>query len=157
MSDMGSIRIDVELENPRDFGARRIVPSVLVDTGAELSCFPAVVLETLGIARRQLRRFRQADGTILERWTGVAIVYAAGASTADDVIFGEAGDLVLLGSRSLEGLNLRIDPIARQLSDAGPMPLAIAVKGCCSPRLAQNVPPRRFSHFRRAATGKARK
>ena len=57
--------------------------------------------------------------------TGAAILYASGASTADEVIFGEPGDLVLLGSRSLEGLNLRIDPVAKRLSDAGPMPLAV--------------------------------
>jgi hypothetical protein len=30
----------------------------------------------------------------------------------------------LLGARSLEGLNLRIDPVAKRLVDAGPMPLA---------------------------------
>ena len=122
--DMGSFRIDVELENPAAPGSRREIRSVLVDTGAELSCFPTATLEALGIARRQQRRFRQADGSVLTRWTGPAFVYAAGASTTDEVVFGEAGDLVLLGSRSLEGLNLVIDPVAKRLSDAGPMPLA---------------------------------
>ena len=125
--DMGSIRIDVQLENPREPGMRRDVHSVLVDTGAELSCFPAAVLDSLAVTRRQLRHFRQADGTILERWIGPVFVYAAGASTTDEVIFGEPDDLVLLGSRSLEGLNLRIDPVARRLSDAGPMLLAVSV------------------------------
>lgn len=124
MEDMGSFRVDVEIESIVTPGPRRLIRSVLVDTGAELSCLPAPELEALGIARRQQRRFRQADGSVLVRWTGAAIVYAAGASTADEVIFGEPGDLVLLGSRSLEGLNLRIDPVAKKLSDAGPMPLA---------------------------------
>lgn len=124
MDDMGSFRIDVEVENPLRAGDRRVVSSVLVDTGAELSCFPASVLDSIGIARRQRRLFRQADGSVLERWTGAAFVYAAGATTTDEVVFGEPGDLVLLGSRSLEGLNLRIDPVAKQLTDAGPMPLA---------------------------------
>jgi predicted aspartyl protease len=125
MSDeMGSFRVDVELENPLRAGERRIVSAVLVDTGAELSCFPSSVLDTLGIPRRQRRLFRQADGSVLERWTGAAFVYAAGATTTDEVVFGEPGDLVLLGSRSLEGLNLRVDPVAKVLTDAGPMPLA---------------------------------
>lgn len=123
-TEMGSIRIDVEIENPLVSGNRRLVRSVLVDTGAELSCFPASELDALGIPRRQTRRFRQADGTILVRWTGPVFLYAAGASTTDEVIFGEPGDLVLLGSRSLEGLNLQVDPVAKRLSDAGPMPLA---------------------------------
>jgi predicted aspartyl protease len=126
MSDMGSFRIDVELENPANIGVRQLVPSVLVDTGAELSCLPATIMTSLGIHRRQLRQFRQLDGTVLERWTGSALVHAAGTSATDDVVFGEPGDLVLLGSRSLEGLNLRIDPIAKRLTDAGPMPLAAA-------------------------------
>lgn len=124
MDDMGSFRIDIDIENMVTPGERRRIRSVLVDTGAELSCLPSVDLEALGIRRRRQRRFRQADGTVLERWTGGAILYAAGSSTVDEVIFGEPGDLVLLGSRSLEGLNLQIDPVAKRLSDAGPMPLA---------------------------------
>lgn len=55
----------------------------------------------------QTWRFRQADGTVLERWIGAAFVHVAGKSTVDDVVFVEAGDLVLLGSRTLEGLNFR--------------------------------------------------
>jgi len=125
MTDMGSFRIDVEIENPVRPGARHEVRNVLVDTGAELSCLPAQVLDSLGISRRKLLHFRQADGSVLERWTGPAFVYAAGTSTIDEVIFGEPSDLVLLGSRSLEGLNLRIDPVAKRLIDAGPMPLAV--------------------------------
>lgn len=127
-ADMGSFRVDVQIENPATPGSRSDVRSVLVDTGAELSCFPGETLEALGIPRRQIRRFRQADGTILERFTGPVFLYAAGASTTDEVIFGEPGDLTLLGSRSLEGLNLRVDPIAKRLSDAGPMPLANLVE-----------------------------
>jgi predicted aspartyl protease len=123
---MGSFRIDIEIENPERAGERRAVRNVLVDTGAELSCVPAAILDALGVPRRKLLRFRQADGSVLERWTGPAYVYAAGTSTTDDVIFGEPTDLVLLGSRSLEGLNLRIDPVAKRLIDAGPMPLAVA-------------------------------
>jgi predicted aspartyl protease len=127
MSDeMGTFRIDIEIENPRQPGAKRALRSVLVDTGAELSWVPADVLESLGIERRSRWQFRQADGTVLERWTGPAFVYAAGKTATDDVVFGEPGDLVLLGARSLEGLNLRIDPVNRRLVDAGPAPAAAA-------------------------------
>ncbi len=44
-----------------------------------------------------------------------------------DVVFGEPGDLTLLGSRSLEGLNFRIEPVTKQLVDAGPAPAAVLV------------------------------
>ncbi len=124
--DMGSFRVDVEVENPVRPGERRALSSVLVDTGAELSWFPAAVLESLGIERRKIWRFRQANGVVLERWTGPAFVHVAGTSATDDVVFGEPGDLTLLGSRSLEGLNFRIDPVAKRLVDAGPAPAAAA-------------------------------
>jgi hypothetical protein len=62
---------------------------------------------------------------VLERWTGIVIVSVAGRRTGDDVVFGEPGDLVLLGSRTLEGLNFRVEPVTKQLVDAGPAPAAV--------------------------------
>jgi len=124
VDDMGTFRIEVELENPAAPGERRVVHSALIDTGAELSWFPAAILESLGIERTKQARFRQATGEIVERWTGEARLYAAGTRTIDEVVFGERTDLVLLGSRSLEGLNLTIDPVSKRLVDAGPAPAA---------------------------------
>lgn len=127
MSDgMGTFRVDIEIENPARPGERREVRSVLVDTGAELSWVPARVLESLGIERYRKARFRQATGSIVERWIGAAFVHVAGVRTTDDVVFGEPHDLVILGARTLEGLNFRIDPVTRQLVDAGPAPAAAA-------------------------------
>jgi len=125
--EMGTFRIHVELENPARPGLRHAFDRVLVDTGAELSVFPADKLDALGIMRRKQLRFRQADGTVFTRWTGSALVYAAGTVATDDVVFGEPGDITLLGAHSLEGLNVRVDPVTRQLVDAGPMPLAARV------------------------------
>ena len=122
--EMGTFRVEVEIENPAAEGRRERVSNVPVDTGAELSWFPAPTLEALGIRRRKRWRFRQSDGTILERWSGSARVFAGGTDTVDDVIFGEPNDLVLLGARSLEGLNLRVDPFLKTLVDAGPAPAA---------------------------------
>jgi predicted aspartyl protease len=123
---MPTFRVSAEIENPAKPGERRMVESALVDTGAELSWFPAELLETLGVERYARLRFRQADGTILERWTGAALIHVANKRTADDVVFGEPGDLVLLGARTLEGLNFRVEPTTRQLVDAGPVSAAAA-------------------------------
>jgi predicted aspartyl protease len=123
---MGTFRVDVVLENPARPGEIRLLESVLVDTGAELSWFPVAVLESLGVERNGTWRFRQADGTILERWTGTVQVAVAGKKAGDEVVFGEPGDLVLLGARSLEGLNFRIEPVTKRLVDAGPAPAAVA-------------------------------
>ena len=135
--DMGILRTDVEIESPLREGDRRLLRDVLVDTGAELSWAPASVLESLGIARRKPIRFQQTDGTVLERWVGFAIVHAGGTFTNDEVVFGEPGDLTLLGARSLEGLNLKVDLVGKRLVSAGPM-LAAA----CSPHRHRRELPR---------------
>src|SRR5438094_8999664 len=99
---------------------------VLVDTGSELTWIPRPVLQELGIAAERRYRFVVADGRVLERDVGCAIVHVEGVATADDVVFAEPEDLVLLGARSLEGLNLRIDPRSRRLGGAGPIVAAVA-------------------------------
>lgn len=122
---MGLFRTEAQVENPRRDN-RVSFDNVLVDTGSELSWFPAHLLESIGIERFKLTSFRQADGTILERWTGIAIVYAGGTLTADEVVFGQPGDMILLGARTLEGLNLAVDPVLKRLVDTGPAPAATA-------------------------------
>ena len=126
MSDMGTFRTSIAVENPARRGALRPVTDVLVDTGSELTWIPRPTLEELGILPERRYQFVLADGRVLEREVGYAIVHVEGAATADDVVFAEPGDLVLLGARSLEGLNLRIDPGSRRLVGAGPIVAAVA-------------------------------
>jgi len=56
--------------------------------------------------------------------TSVAIEHTGGTSAAENVVFAEGTDMILLGARTLEGLNLRIDLVRKELVDAGPMPAA---------------------------------
>ena len=126
MADMGIFRTDVELESHRRPGERRLLRDVLVDTGAELSWAPATVLESLGIEPVKRVRFQQADGSVLERPVGFAVIYAGGTMTTDEIVFGEPNDMVLLGARSLEGMNVKLDIIGKRLVPAGPVPAAAA-------------------------------
>jgi predicted aspartyl protease len=126
MSDMGTFRIAVEIENMFRPGSRERVLAVLVDTGAELSWFPASVLDALGVVRHERRRFRTANGRIVERWVGPVFVHVLGRRATDDVVFADIGDQTLLGARSIEGLNFRVDPMAKALIDAGPADAATA-------------------------------
>lgn len=126
MSDMGTFRTTIGIENPLRRGDVRPLPDTLVDTGAELSWAPRAVLESLGISREKTLGFRTADGRAVYRDIGYAIVHAGGTATNDEVVFAEAGDMVLLGARSLEGLNLRVDARTKQLVDAGPIVAAVA-------------------------------
>jgi len=125
MEDMGSFRVDVEVQNPLIPNERRLIRQALVDTGAELSWFPRAILEDLGVTPLKLWHFRQADGTVLSRWTGAVMLNVSGVQTVDEVVLGDASDLVLLGARSLEGLNLRVEPATKRLVDAGPAPAAV--------------------------------
>ena len=126
MSDMGTFRTTIMIENPLHRGEMRSLADTLVDTGAELTWAPRAVLESLGITRQKTLGFRTADGRAVYRDIGYAIVHAGGTETNDEVVFAEEGDMVLLGARSLEGLNLRVDSRTKQLVDAGPIVAAVA-------------------------------
>jgi hypothetical protein len=56
-----------------------------------------------------------------DEMAGFAIIHAGETFTTDEVVFGEPDDLVLLGARSLEGLNLKVDLVGKRLVSAGPM------------------------------------
>ena len=126
MSDMGTFRTTVLIENPLRRGETLTMADTLVDTGAELTWAPRTLLEALGIRVEKHLGFRTADGRVIHRDIGYAIVHAAGTQTIDEVVFAEPGDLVLLGARSLEGMNLRVDPRNKQLVAAGPINAAAA-------------------------------
>ena len=126
MSDMGTFRINIAVEHPAHRGKRVGIEHVLVDTGSEFTWLPTPVLEQLGVERERTQRFLIADGRVLERSIGIAIVHAEGTLTPDWVVFAEPGDMTLLGAHSLEGLNLRVDPAARRLVPAGPIITAAA-------------------------------
>jgi predicted aspartyl protease len=123
---MGTFQTSVAIESPARRGELRTLAKVLVDTGSELTWIPRHILEELGIVAERRYRFMVADGRVLEREVGYAIIHVEGAATADDVVFAEPEDLALLGARSLEGLNLRIDPRSRRLVSAGPIVAGVA-------------------------------
>ena len=67
-----------------------------------------------------------ADGRIIARELGYAIVHAAETRTFDEVVFSEEGDMTLLGAHTIEGMNLRVDLKTKRLVPAGPVPAAAA-------------------------------
>ena len=65
-----------------------------------------------------------ANGQHITRSVGFAIIRLDKFFTIDEIVFAEPGDLLLLGARTLEGLNLTIDPAGKKLVAAGPLPAA---------------------------------
>lgn len=124
IDEMGIFRTTVGIESPIRRGVVAEVDNVMVDTGSEYTWAPRAVLEQLGLAPERSTRFRTADGRVVERDVCFAIIHTAGTSVPEIVVFADPGDMVLLGARTLEGLNLRIDLVKKELVDAGPMPAA---------------------------------
>lgn len=121
MSEMGIFRITIGVENVAQRGVVRYVADALVDTGSELTCIPREILRSIGIKVERRRSVIVADGRRVERDIGYAVVHAGESATVDEVVFAEESDFALLGVRSLEGLNLRVDVVSKQLVDAGPV------------------------------------
>ena len=65
-----------------------------------------------------------ANGQIITRSIGFAIIRIDNYFTVDEVVYAEEGDLNLLGSRTLEGLNLVVDHQKKELVASGPVPAA---------------------------------
>ena len=121
MEPMGLFRTTIEIESLERRGPRLPVPDALVDTGSELTWVPRAVLQSLGIAPQRKQAFIVADGRRVDREIGYALVRAGGTEAPDLVVFAELDDMVLLGVRSLEGLNLKVDPVRKELVPAGPV------------------------------------
>src|SRR5262244_3933941 len=109
---------------PHSTAVRRL----MVDTGAESTWIDAAVLDSIGIERRKKDlQFQMANGQIITRSVGYAVLTVDKSETVDEVVFAERGDLQLLGARALEGLNLQVDARQKKLVAAGPIVVAAAV------------------------------
>ncbi len=122
---MGTFHTGCRIENVSDRTKGATLARLLVDTGSEYTWAPATTLEKLGIAREKKDlAFVMANGQQITRSVGFAIVRVDKHFTVDEVVFAEKGDLLLLGARSLEGLNLTVDTQKKKLVAAGPLPAA---------------------------------
>ena len=118
---MGSFQTELRIENIFDHAQGVTLDGALVDTGSEFNWIPEKTLESLGIKReKEDVVFLMANGQTITRAMGFAIVRVGGSFTIDEVVFGEPGDQLLLGARSLDGLNLMVDPPRKRLVAAGP-------------------------------------
>lgn len=122
---MGTFYSGCRIENIAERSKGTAIPKLLVDTGSEYTWVPATTLEKLDIQREKKDlAFTMANGQQVTRSVGFAIVRVDKHFTVDEVVFAEKGDLLLLGARTLEGLNLTVDTQKKKLVAAGPLPAA---------------------------------
>ena len=93
---MDAFSTSCTVENHVDRSKSVRVPKLLVDTG-------------------------MANGQTVTRSVGFAILRIGPHFTIDEVVFAEPGDLLLLGVRTLEGMNLAVDAKRKKLVAAGPL------------------------------------
>jgi len=122
---MGTFHVACRVENvaARDKGVT--IARLLVVTGSEFTWVPERTLEEIGVGREKKDvAFVMANGQQVTRSIGFAIVRVEQPFTVDEVVFAQPGDLLLLGARTLEGLNLTVDSARKRLVAAGPLPAA---------------------------------
>ena len=122
---MGTFHVGCKIENHVDRSKGIRVAKALVDTGSEYTWIPGKRLEQIGVEREKKDlRFVMANGQIITRSVGFVIIRVGKEFTIDEVVFAEPGDQVLLGARTLEGLNLMVDSSRKKLVASGPLPAA---------------------------------
>jgi predicted aspartyl protease len=122
---MGTFYTSCKIENAVSRNKSTTLSKMLVDTGSEYTWVPEQILENIGIRREKKDlAFIMANGQQVTRNIGFAIIRIGEFFTIDEVVFAEKGDLLLLGARTLEGLNLVVDSRRKKLVAAGPLPAA---------------------------------
>ena len=119
---MGTFYVGCKVENHKDPKRVAVVPKLLVDSGSEFTWLPSEILERIGVepVKRNLQ-IQMANGQIVTRSVGYAILRVDKYETTDEVVFARKGDLALLGARALEGMNVCVDARRKRLVAAGPV------------------------------------
>jgi len=122
---MGVFYVDCSVQSISGSGKAVTVSNLLVDTGSEYTWLPEKDLKqaTIAIRKRDVP-FVMANGQLITRHVGYAILRCQDFETVDEIVFAEEGDLRLLGSRTLEGFGAVLDAREKKLVAAGPYPAA---------------------------------
>ena len=122
---MGTFHVNCTVTNHVNRKRTTRVSKLLVDTGSDYTWIPEATLKRVGVKEEKKDlSFVMANGQTITRSAGFAILRVNGAFTIDEVVFARPGDLTLLGARTLEGLNLRVDAKQKKLVDGGPLTAA---------------------------------
>ena len=114
-----SAYVDIQIESFRK--QLSALTRIRVVDATMLSWMPASLLDAVGVQHEKRVDFVPLDGRIITRDTGYAIVHCLGRRASDEVVFAEPGDPILVGFRTLSGLNLRLNSLTGLLEDGGPV------------------------------------
>ena len=87
----------------------------LVDTGAHYTVLPQRIVKLLGLKPAYEQEFVLADGRVIKRLIGSAVVNFEGRELPVPVVLGEKDDDALLGVTTLESFGMMVDPFKRKI------------------------------------------
>ena len=118
---MGVFHVDCTVENIASREKLARIEQLLVETGSEFTWLPKDILAKIGVdVQKRDGQFVMANGGVITRDIGYAILKVDGFETVDEIVFARDGDLNLLGSRTLEGFGAVVDARGKKLVAAGP-------------------------------------
>ena len=97
---------------------RREQVALLVDSGSTYTWVTAALLRSLSVTPIERRRVVTIEGQVAEREAAEVLITIEGRTLHTLCLFGEVGDLDVLGAYTLEGFGLAVDPVQRKLAPA---------------------------------------
>jgi predicted aspartyl protease len=114
---MGTFFVEVLLAGTREPKTTHPL-KLLVDTGSTYTWVSGITLRALGIEPTESRRVLTIEGRMTERPAAEVLITLEGRILHTVCLFGESGDLEVLGAYTLEGFGLAVDPVQRRLIPA---------------------------------------
>ncbi len=111
---MGYVKVRVKISNIEKLEKFKEL-DLIVDTGAIYTVISRRILEELEIKPIGKRRFKLANGEVIEREVGICRIDYKDLFTHSIVVFGEETDMQILGVTTLEELGLQVDPVSGEL------------------------------------------
>jgi len=114
VNDMGTFREKIKITNPEE-PKKSVEIECVVDTGATYTWIPLDILEKIGLVPVFKRKFKIADGSVIERPMAEVLISLRGETIHTLVAFGDAGSEPLVGAVTLEEFGLTVDPVNKTL------------------------------------------
>lgn len=119
---MGTFEYSFEIASSINGPFERV--NALVDTGATYTWIPASILKKLNLKPVEKVEFDTADGRVISRDIGDAVIRLNGRTRPTPVVFGDDNSTALIGAVTLEIFGLGVDPLGKRL-----VPVRAMLKG----------------------------
>ncbi|MEM3463955.1 MAG: retroviral-like aspartic protease family protein [Candidatus Bathyarchaeia archaeon] len=112
---VGDVRVRGTVANPSDRNLR-VELEFIVDTGAIYTVIPKSVADRLKLKETGRRRFKMANGDVVEYPVSEAYIIINGEGVTSVVAIADEKTPIVLGVTTLELLGLRVDPVTGKLT-----------------------------------------